>query len=363
MDRAEHRLLLACVPARGDVERQASFLDCISQGVDWETLLDAAARHRLTSLLYWHLNSLCREKVPAGVLERLHEHFLQNTARVLLLTARLQQILSRLNGRNIRAIPYKGPALAHSLYEEPGAREFDDLDILVERDNVQPALEVLSELGYEGGGPLRAWTRAELVRQGHHWAMSRQGQVVEVHWTVHDRARGNCPNLERWWVGALPATLAGHSVTALRPEHLLVALCLHGATHAWASLHWLADVTRLLLHHPALAWDEVRKDTDDPDVRRMLRLGVGLAMTVGRAHLPDALRAEALDDPVVARLLRHVVGRQFPAAGRAEVVPALHRVAFKSALITAWPRRLAYWRSTALLQGLLLYDKVVPPRS
>ena len=245
--------------------------------------------------------------------------------------------------------------------EDPGAREFDDLDILVERENVVPALEVLSGLGYEGGGPFRAWTRAELVRQGHHWAVSRHGQVVEVHWTVHDRAHGNCPDLELWWARAVPATLAGYPVTALRPEHLLVALCLHGATHAWASLRWLADVTRLLLHHP-LAWDEVRNDADDPDVRRALRLGLGLAMTVAGAHLPDDLRAEALGDPVVARLLRHVAARQFPSGRRLDVVPALHRVAFKSALITAWPRRLAYWRRTALLQALLLCDRAVPPR-
>jgi hypothetical protein len=53
-----------------------------------------------------------------------------------------------LEGRGIPAIPYKGPVLAASLYEDLAVRPFSDLDILIKRKDVLKAMDLMTSLGY-----------------------------------------------------------------------------------------------------------------------------------------------------------------------------------------------------------------------
>jgi hypothetical protein len=116
MEQPEHELLLACA--------------------------------RISSLLYRRLYSLCPGKIPPTVLDYLRNGYLMRSARNLLLTTELLKILDLFDSEGIPAVPFKGPVLAAQLYEDAALREFNDIDILVPRQNAFKALRMLQYLGY-----------------------------------------------------------------------------------------------------------------------------------------------------------------------------------------------------------------------
>jgi len=167
-DRPEHRLLLACARVCSDSDRRDLIHSCLGEQIDWEYLLQAAGRHMMNSLLYWHLNATCRDAVPQAIMERLHDHFLKSAKSNLLLTAELLRILELFENNVIPAIPFKGPVLALTLYEDPALREFGDLDILVQKDNVFRALKLLPALGYLKIPDYSPAVEAQIIKREYH---------------------------------------------------------------------------------------------------------------------------------------------------------------------------------------------------
>jgi hypothetical protein len=98
-------------------------------------------------LLYRTLNSVCSDAVPKPTLEELREHFYANAGRDLFLGKELIKVLHLLESHEIRAIAYKGPTLAVSVYGNLAFREFGDLDILV-REQYQRGAVYVNAQGY-----------------------------------------------------------------------------------------------------------------------------------------------------------------------------------------------------------------------
>ena len=363
MERPEHRLLLACIRSCAEAERRRLLEDCLASGVDWPYLLQAAARHALTSQLYWQTRRLDGNLVPPVVSERLRLHFTQNTAFVLLSTARLRQNPGSVRCEGYTCDPVQGPVLAHSLYENPGLREFGDLDIIVERPNVLTALSLLCELGYERPREYSAGIWAEILKRNHHYSVSRPDgtDTVEIHWHLVDYEERLPIPLERWWARAEPGEAGTTPFRSFSAEDQLVALCVHGATHLWASLRWVADVARLVERHPSLDWEYVWHEHGHPDLRRILALGVLAASDLAAAPVPDAVLNRARADGVARGLCDDVRSCLFrPERSSSELSATLHALRFQGRLRTSWTGRIAYFGRTLLAPTRLELDRARP---
>ena len=148
VSRPEHELLLCCARTSRTPEIAAQIGTLLREGMDWEYLLRAANVHGVASLLYWHLDAACSEAVPENVFGRLRDHFRSNGLHNLFLTGELLRLLNGFGAHGILAVPYKGPALAASVYGNLALRRFVDLDIMVRRRDVPKGKEVLASLGY-----------------------------------------------------------------------------------------------------------------------------------------------------------------------------------------------------------------------
>ena len=67
----------------------------------------------------------------------------------LLMTGELIKILKLLKVNDINAIPYKGPVLANLAYGTISLREFNDLDIFVNKCDTYEVYKLMLSLGYE----------------------------------------------------------------------------------------------------------------------------------------------------------------------------------------------------------------------
>jgi hypothetical protein len=151
--------------------------------------------------------------------------------------------------RRLRVVPYKGPALAQSLYRDVGLRSFSDLDFLISPGDFETAKQALAEIGYRPAADLsppveRLWLRIGYERS---FDAAAGKNLVELQWAVlpHfyavDFRKANL-SLEEVFDRAGRTVVGDCEVPGLSPEDSLLVLCLHAAKHLWTRLIWLSDI-------------------------------------------------------------------------------------------------------------------------
>lgn len=314
--RREHELLLCCARTRMDAGRASRIRVLVREGVEWAYLLRTALPHGMMPLLYWHLQAVCPETVPKVVLAHLRDYFHRTVQTNLLLTGELLHILELLEGHGIPAIPYKGPALAASVYGSLCLRQFRDLDVLVPAEDVPKAGDLLLQRGYRApvhlGGPRETAvisSQCEMLFEGAGGTL-----LVELHWGITPRYFSFPLDSERLWGRLRTECLAGRAVPGLHPEDLLLILCVHGCKHLWERLEWICDLAELLRAHPTVNWEHISETAAGLGGERMLSLGLLLASDLLGAVVPeDVLRRAQADD--AARSLAARVHRRLFRAG------------------------------------------------
>ncbi|MFB3918328.1 MAG: nucleotidyltransferase family protein [Terriglobales bacterium] len=261
--------------------------------LDWSALTSAAVRHEVPALFYECLNSV--SGVPVSALTTLESCFHATVRANLRLSSALIEIVSALRRAGIQAAPYKGPAVAWSLYEHPGLRQMDDIDILLRRPDIPRAVGILSDLGYRSQSTpdlrlLEGYRQVSLVNPA--------GIVVELHWALmpsgHPMSGDPAPYLGR----LVSVTIAGTPVPCLAAQDYLPLLCLHAAKHMWESLKWVCDLARLV-HSPAIDWPLAWQRAREERYTRALSIGLVLARDLLGTDLPPGAEPR---DPRAERL-------------------------------------------------------------
>jgi hypothetical protein len=244
-------------------------------------------------LLHRNLGEACPDAVPAPVLERLADKFRAGSVRCLRLTAELLRLQDAFAERDIRAAPYKGPALAAAAYGNIAMRQFADLDFLLAADDVFRARDLLVARGYGSAHGLTP------EREAAHFKVS--GEICLAQWEARRMVELHADPVRRYFgvpfdgAGLLarlrPVSLLGRATPTLCPEDLLLVLCAHAATHGWAGLGWVCDVAELLRAYPGLDAASMARQADSIHARRMLHLGLLLAQDLLDASVPELLRS------------------------------------------------------------------------
>ena len=333
MRRPEIELLLCCARVVRSPETAARIKALLHESMDWEYLLRTARRHGLAPLLYWHLSATYTSTVPENAFDRLRAHFRANSLRNLFLTGELLRILNAFEACEIPAIPYKGPALAASVYGNLALREFHDLDILVHRRDVPKAREVLASIGYQARYQLTRMQEAAFLRsQREHPFRRYDGKsVVELHWGIAEKQFFPL-DTERLWERLNRIPLAGNTILNLSPENMLLILCVHGAKHAWERLEWICDVAELIrVHREGVGWEHLMAQACMLGNERMLLLGLFLASDLLGAALPEEVSQRVRADPIVKALAEWTCEQLFRESNRPaglleghEGAPAFH---------------------------------------
>lgn len=311
--RPEAALLVDCARVRVDEAGAERIRRHVHAGVEWTRVLDLARTHGMRPLLYHHLNAACADAVPPAILEQLRAFARLNAARNLARTRELVSLLSMLGSAGIRAVPYKGPALAETVYGSLALREFADLDILVRPEEAAAARTLMLARMYRPQYDLEAGHDAAFRREYCEYTFTHpsNGTIVEIQWDIAPRFfslaldRGG---LERR-LGT--ATILGIETAALSPEDLLFILCVHGGKHAWSRLEWMCGVAEVVRLHARLDWTLVMALATDAGARRMLLLGLALARDLLNAVLPASIDRAVDADGAVARLALDIRNRLF----------------------------------------------------
>jgi hypothetical protein len=217
----------------------------VSLGVDGTSLIAAASRHRVLLLVGWTLRAAGRlNDWPAEFIDAFQRAERAAIIEDALRHVELVDVLEQLSTAGIRAVLFKGAALAHTHYPAPYVRARADTDLLVQPSELETLESVLGRLGYlhpaETSGRLVSYQR-------HYHKIDRHGvaHAFDVHWKISNlQVLADRFTWQELWQRRVPVTTLGSSAVTVDDVHALLLALVHRAGHHPGShnLLWIYDL-------------------------------------------------------------------------------------------------------------------------
>ena len=237
--------LLAGVAAHGLPAAHAS-LDVTLDDTEVHELLRQANRHRLLGLVVAAVTdgAIQVEETSFATIADAHESW---SAHVLRAERLLLDLADRFDEAGIDYRLFKGSALAHSVYRDPGERMFADLDMLVPSHQFDRASElVVNEVhGRRVLPELRPGFDEEF---GKETLVKVDAVEVDVHRTFVTGPIGLSIPLDELFVTGASISLGSRQLPTLAPVPLFIQVCVNAAVGDFPirllSLRDVAEVVR-----------------------------------------------------------------------------------------------------------------------
>lgn len=337
--------------------------DAIGRDPDWTVLIGMALHHGAAGLLCHRVLHLAAEFVPDEVRAAMGVYLESCAERHRIAVEELLAILDAFAAARVTAVPFKGPALAERFYAEPTLRRCLDLDVLIRRADLSAALAVLERLGFVSQYPdLTAEQRAAYHRYNGQDCLIAPGRAmpVEPHWALAPRTLAVSADVEALFQRAQPITLGGRAVPTLSAEDTLLVSALHASKEEWARLIWVADIAALLAREPSLDAQAVLARATASGVRRMLLIGIELAVRLLEAPCSRAFASALEADPAAQRAAAFAASRLWD---ERDVPSVFAFSSFRWWMRERWRDRVRYAAATVLTARVKHFQAVDLPRS
>lgn len=265
--------------------------------LNWESLLHFAEHHGVVPILYQSLSSLGSE-VPPASLAPLKQRYETNLHRTLFLARELIRILDHFDALGIDVLPYKGLAVAETLYADIALRQAGDIDLLIHSRDLSRIKAALKEVGYSPHLLLNEAEDRAYLASGYERAFDSVlgSNLLEVQWALQPRFYAVDFDMDAMFRRAIKVSVAGRNMKTLAPEDLFLILSLHAAKHVWGRLIWLCDIAQLL-KLPALNWNWIAETAQSLGIVRILQVTLVLTNRLLGTAIPAAAEKRLSADP------------------------------------------------------------------
>lgn len=236
----EFRLLVEIMKMKND-KSIGSFKELLIN-TDWEFFLQLAIHHRVYPLIYSKLKNADERFIPKDVIENLYRYYKKNTINMLFLSGEMENLSELFSVNQIRLLFLKGPVIAFDIYGDISLRTSKDLDILVQKTDLNIVEELLLSYGYT-----REELQDKVEKSRHHitYFHPQKKIEIEIHWRLNPPPMKE-PSFNELWNRKRVSTLTTHQVYLLGEEDLFLFLISHGSRHGWFRLRWLADIDQIV---------------------------------------------------------------------------------------------------------------------
>lgn len=322
-----HELLLCCARTNAPPRIVERIRTIASEKFDWNYFFLLSRRHAVVPLVYRQLKQHAGDLVPPANLAKFKQHYQENAARNVVLTAELCRLLKLFGDAGIEAIPYKGPLLSLLAYDDLALRRFVDLDVIVKKQDVPRARDLLLADNYTLSKSLTNAQQELLLRTQHNLQFTKDNRqlLVELHWEVAPQLFASTVQGDALWSNLVPFELNGIQLKTFSADDLLFSLCVHGSRHLWERLGWICDIAELISRRE-LNWSALLDRAAKADGERMFLLGLHLAEELLETNLPAEVKRHIESDKRLETLAANVVANLFNGP---EHVPATSGEIFK----------------------------------
>jgi hypothetical protein len=218
---------------------------------DWERVLALVEREAAASPV-WRAVRAGGVTIPAEVAEVLRAQAMQRDLRMQRLAQRLQTTIRVFADRGVPVMLLKGSAYGALFDPTLRSRSMNDVDLLVRRDDVEPAKEAVIAAGW----PLtRDPGLLELLADAHHLPHfvdpQDPGSRLELHVALLPDDQPFAFEEQDLWREARPAPTPFEGALVPSPEHLLVHTAIHFAWQhtmtfgAWRTIRVVAALAAM----------------------------------------------------------------------------------------------------------------------
>jgi hypothetical protein len=281
----------------------------------WDFFLELARRNHVALEVYRRRSHPALREMPVSTANSLRQIYLGMMQHGLRLATLWRDVAVVLDQRGLRAMAYKGRALAAELYGDPAARHAWDIDLMFESPkDALAAYEALRNRGFALRNPEQIERLDELLQRDCELTLTHEdsGAALELHWRLLPAAFGQLGDALFLWEGATQREVDGGPSWVATPEATLRMLLIHaGIKHDWAELRYVMDVVRWLRQYPQ---GEIERMADSiPGAQRRAKAAAGLLLAV---RLLDSHGAfgdidRVIDDPKVRAHAGLAMGRMF----------------------------------------------------
>jgi hypothetical protein len=228
-----------------------------------------ACHHRLPGVVYRALVDLGIDDLDLGDLRAAYQ--MAALAHALCLTE-LEATAGILAGLDSPWMVVKGPVLVELGYRDPGARLYEDIDLVVAASDLPDVLARLEAAGAQETD--LNWPMMAKSRRAEIPIVLPGGMLCDLHWhllvTPNARSRFSLP-MQDLTDRRRSLRIGDADVHTLDAIDGLLYLCLHGSLSGGHQLVWLKDLDQMI-ESEATDWDEL--------VRRARRYGIDLVAAI-----------------------------------------------------------------------------------
>lgn len=288
----EWRLLLAGCRAHPQQDEIRSLLKV---PLNWNVLLALAETHGVLPLLREALEPV-RTFVDPEIFKQLASRHQTNIHKAMMLSRELIRIQGTLAEAGVEVMPYKGLALAETVYGDIALRQTGDIDLLIRPKDIARAREALRGLEYSPHVSFSERQERAYLRSGYEYVFDAPAgrNLLEVQWAAQPRFYAVDLNIEELFDRSIAISVAGRTMKGPSFEDLFIILALHAAKHVWAKLIWLCDLARII-EAEKLDWREIGIRARRLGIRCILSLNLLLANRMLGVGMPAEAEEHVLE--------------------------------------------------------------------
>lgn len=232
--------------------------------VEWRAFTNDLDFRGLSPLVWKCLSPYwSRLNIPQEIRDRLEKIHYQSAARGTILFHQAANLIRALNYNKIVFILLKGVYFSESLYRDISIRPMSDIDILVNKADLNSVESCLKECGYY---PSTANT-AFILGDKHLIFLTKGIDLpVELHYIQGANYIPAVREFAQIKDRALEITAAGERTLTLSPEDSLLYVCYHITKHQYGryTIRDLVDIGMILNHFKqGLDWEYIHKNAEE----------------------------------------------------------------------------------------------------
>lgn len=259
----------------------------LTNKLDWQAVAELSHWHQVTCMLYDHLTTAGNSNISQNILEELKEQSTSQAVYNMIFLKKSIELNAALSAQNVNAFLMKGALWAWMLYENPGLRQFGDIDFFMPENQIKDGLKVMAGHGFEPDNYRKYLLEKDSVAKlyfntDYQLPLTPVGsnmlQSLEVQWNSTYPRYHYSFKWEELTNRMMSFKISGDTVLVPNIENQLLMMIVHHAgVEQWDKLKFMADFVRLLRKFgQELDWAYVINVTKDKGFYKLFLESLGL---------------------------------------------------------------------------------------
>lgn len=265
---------------------------------DWEKVYQLACVHQIRPLLLRGVSRLQNADIPANILQKLKADCFQISARSLANTNEMLRLLEIYKQQGILAVPYKGAYLANQYYGDFGLREFSDIDLFVNEEDIDRIKIVMNREGYKTESDIQPNQEKMFF---YYWCeynfdLSDKNGNRLYHVEPHFRSNHKICDIDltvndfKNDISEI-AFLRKNIFTLNKEAHLILTTTNHGLNEGWTSLKYIFDLYQILQKDgDTLDWESLKASFNKLHILPTFLVGYSVLNQLFNLEIPEPLK-------------------------------------------------------------------------